>query len=72
MPGAGEPNSLSENPPLRACNRLHAETDTAIDPRLSVGDGIVLTQGLEAEVMSHFPEIRALLLGLRTAEESSA
>jgi len=51
---------------------LHAETDTAIDPRLSVGEGIVLTQGLEAEVMSHFPEIRALLVGLRTAEESSA
>jgi hypothetical protein len=49
---------------------LHAETDIAINPRLSAGEGIELTQGLEAEVMSHFPGIRAL--GLRTAEESSA
>jgi cation diffusion facilitator family transporter len=53
-------------------HRLHAEADIAIDPRLSVGEGIELAARFEAEVKSHLPEVRAVHVGIRTAEESSA
>jgi hypothetical protein len=52
---------------------LHAETDIAIDPRLSVGEGIEPAQRFEADMMmSHLRQIRALPVDLRMAEESSA
>ena len=53
-------------------HRLHAEADIAIDARLSVGEGIEVARRFEVEVMSHLPEIRAMHVGIRTAEESSA
>jgi cation diffusion facilitator family transporter len=53
-------------------HRLHAEADIAIDPRLSVGEGIELARRFEFEVRSHLPELRALHVGVRPAEESSA
>ena len=40
--------------------RLYAEADIAIDPRLSVGEGLELARRFELEVMSHLPEIRAV------------
>ena len=52
--------------------RLYAEADSATDARLSVGEGIELGARFEAEVKSHLPEIRAVHVGIRTAEESSA
>ena len=52
-------------------HRLHAEAYIAIDPSLSVGEGIGLARRFEFEVMSHLPEIRAVHVGIRTAEESS-
>jgi len=52
-------------------HRLHAEADIAIDPRLSVGEGIELARRFEVEVMSHLPEVRAVQVGIRTAEENS-
>jgi len=53
-------------------HRLYAEADIAVDPRLSVGEGIELARRFEVEVMSRLPEIRAVHVGIRTAEESSA
>jgi cation diffusion facilitator family transporter len=53
-------------------HRLYAEADIAIDSCLSVGEGIELARRFELEVMSHLPEIRAVHVGIRTAEESSA
>jgi len=53
-------------------HRLYAEADIAIDPRRSVGEGIELARRFELEVMSHLPEIRAVHVGIRTVEGSSA
>ena len=53
-------------------HRLYAEADIAIDPRLSVGEGIELARRFELAVTSHLPEIRAVHVGIRAAQESSA
>ena len=53
-------------------HRLYAEADIAIDPRRSVGEGIELARRFELAVTSHLPEIRAVHVGIRAAEESSA
>ena len=52
--------------------RLYAEADSATDARLSVGEGIELARCFELAVMSHLPESRAVHVGIRAAEESSA
>src|SRR5262245_28362035 len=52
-------------------HRLYAEADIAIDPRLSVGEGIELARRFEVEVRSHRPEVRAVHVGIQTAEDSS-
>jgi hypothetical protein len=55
------PNSLSEKPgDRRAWNRLLAKADIAIAMQLSVGKGTELAHPFEAEVTSHFLEIRVL------------
>jgi divalent metal cation (Fe/Co/Zn/Cd) transporter len=53
-------------------HRLYAQADSAIDARLSVGEGIELARRFELAVTSHLPEIRAVHVGIRAAEESSA
>ena len=50
---------------------LHAEADIAIDPSLSLDQGIGLARRFEFEVASHLPEIRTMHVGILT-EESSA
>lgn len=53
-------------------HRLYADADVAIDPRLSVGEEIELARRFELAMLSHLPEIRAVHVGIRAAEESSA
>jgi divalent metal cation (Fe/Co/Zn/Cd) transporter len=52
-------------------HHLHAEADIAIDPSLSLDEGIGLARRFEFEVASHLPEIRSMHVGILT-EESSA
>ena len=51
-------------------HRLHAEADIAIDPALSVGEGIELADEFKREVMEHLPAISALHVAIRAPEGS--
>ena len=48
-------------------HRLHAETDIAIDPALSVREGTELADRFRAEVMHHLPALAAVHVGIRGA-----
>ncbi len=53
-------------------HRLHAEADIAVDPVLSVGDGVELADRFKAEVMHHVPGIHAMHVGIRAPEGKAA
>ena len=53
-------------------HRLHAEADIAVDPVLSVGEGIEIADRFKAEVMHHVPGIHAMHVGIRAPEGKAA
>jgi cation diffusion facilitator family transporter len=53
-------------------HRLHAEADIAVDPVLSVGEGIEIADRFKAEVMHHVPGIHAMHVGIRGPEGKAA
>ena len=53
-------------------HRLHAEADIAVDPVLSVSEGIEIADHFKAEVMHHVPGIHAMHVGIRAPEGKAA
>jgi divalent metal cation (Fe/Co/Zn/Cd) transporter len=53
-------------------HRLQAEADIAVDPVLSVGEGIEIADRFKAEVMHHVSGIHAIHVGIRAPEGKAA
>jgi cation diffusion facilitator family transporter len=53
-------------------HRLHAEADIAVDPMLSVAEGIEIADRFKAEVMHHVEGIHAMHVGIRAPEGRAA
>ena len=53
-------------------HRLNAEADIAVDPVLSVGEGVEIANRFKAEVMHQVPGIHAMHVGIRAPEGRAA
>ena len=53
-------------------HRLHAEADIAVDPVLSVSEGVEIADRFKAEVMHHVEGIHAMHVGIRAPEGRAA
>ena len=53
-------------------HRLHAEADIAVDPMLSVSEGVEIADRFKEEVMHHVPGIHAMHVGIRAPEGGAA